>query len=587
MFEPSTLRRIAVRALAVFAGVAAVTSVAMPSAFADNTYFSTLDVSAPSVGSIDSVDSNFNQIHCGPDAPGPCTITDQQTELGARPTSGWYTYQLQASNGPAGYSWKWTSGCSGMTPTCTITNDQEFTSVGGEWVDTQFPQLTTLRVPSWGRQPVEVSAVASDNGPIKFFVWRICPVGSTDCISQFSDTGLTYLTGLADGQYEVSAYAVDTGLNGSNALSSTITIDSVVPTLTVTSPKARSTQDSFVATVHFTVSDPGLLDVRCNVDGNEQVDCADGWTTPFLENGEHTIVVQARDQAGNQTTITRRFTVVDPHVTLIGTLESVYGQRASISVQVPKNSTGHVEFDDAGSGLPLCVKTAPANGKSTCTFSGKHFRPGAHDVFVRFTGDATHKFAGATFSYLVDKAPSTMSAVAQDGRYGATYPLQVTGLPDQGTGTVEFRVGDTLLCTARVRASAAACSVGSRELEPGDYRVSATYLGDDTYLGVTRAFRLTVAKGFVTMTATNSDVVPAIVAGQSITLSARGLPGNATGTVVFTSNGLTLCTAKVQRGAATCQTGTDLPVGKYVTTASYSGDVHYLRAGARTTFSVT
>src|SRR4051812_19053382 len=191
MFEPSTLRRIAVRALALFAGVAAVTSVAMPAAFADNAYYSTLDVLPPSAGSIDSVDNHFNQIHCGPDSPGPCTIVDQQTELGARPTTGWYTYTLQASNGPAGYTWKWTSGCSGMTPTCTITNDQEFTSVGGEWVDTQFPQLTTLRVPSWGRQPVELSAVASDNGPIKFFVWRVCPVGSTDCTSQFSDTGLT------------------------------------------------------------------------------------------------------------------------------------------------------------------------------------------------------------------------------------------------------------------------------------------------------------------------------------------------------------------------------------------------------------
>jgi hypothetical protein len=586
MFEPSTLRRIAVRALAVFAGVAAVTSVAMPSAFADNTYFSTLDVSPPSAGSIDSVDSNFNQIHCGADAPGPCTITDQQTELGARPTSGWYTYQLQASNGPAGYSWKWTSGCSGFQAVCTVLNDQDFTSVGGEWVDTQFPQITTLRVPSWGRQPVEVSAAASDNGPIQFFVWTICHAGTTDCTNQFSDTGLTYLTGLADGQYDIQVYAVDTGLNGSAAASSTITIDSVAPDLTVTAPRANQTIDSFAATVHLSVADPGLWDVRCSIDGGEQQGCGDGWISPFLENGVHTVSVQARDQAGNETTVQRRFTVVDPQVTLIGTPESVYGQRASISVQVPKNSTAQVEFDDASTGLPLCIKAAPANGKTTCTFSGKHFRPGTHDVFVRFTGDAMHKFANATFSYTVDKAPATMSAVVQDGRYGATYPVQVTGLPEQATGTVEFRVGETLLCTAHVRASAAACSVGSRELEPGDYRVTASYLGNDTYLGVARSFRLTVAKGLVPLTATNSDIAPAIAVGESVTLTARGLPGNATGSVVFTSNGLTLCSAKVQRGAATCETGTDLPVGTYVTTASYSGDVHYLRAGARTTFSV-
>jgi hypothetical protein len=55
---------------------------------------------------------------------------------------------------------------------------------------------------------------------------------------------------------------------------------------------------------------------------------------------------------------------------------------------------------------------------------------------------------------------------------------------------------------------------------------------------------------------------------------------------VFTSNGITLCTAKVRQGAASCQTGTELPVGTYNTLATYGGDVHYLKDTARTTFSV-
>ncbi len=525
-------RTIAVRCLAVLAGAAAITSLAQPAAFADNAYYSMLDVMPPSAGSIDSVDSNFNQIHCGPDAPGPCTISDQQTELGGRPTTGWYTYQLMASNGPAGYSWKWTSGCSGMTPTCTITNDQEYTTVAGEWVDTQFPQITTLRVPGWGRQPVEVSAVAADNGPIKFFVWTICHSGTTDCVNQFSDTGLTYLTGLADGQYDVQVYAVDTGLNGSPAVSSTITIDSAAPVLTVSSPRQNVTYDSFSPAVRFTAADPGLMDVRCNVDGGEQVDCVDGWRPGFLANGTHTISVQARDRAGNQVTISRRFTVADPQVTLVGTAESVYGQPARITVQVPKNTNAVVEFDDASTGQPLCTKTAPVTGQTTCSFAPKHFRPGVHDIFVRFTGDAYHSIAGATFQYTVDRIPTTMSAVAQSGRYGSGYPVQVSGLPAQATGDVEFRAGDTLLCTAHVHDSAAGCTVGTRKLEPGSYPITATYLGNELYLPVTRTFRLLVLKGTVTMTATN------------------------------------------------------LPVGTYNTLATYAGDAHYLEDTARTVFYV-
>ena len=578
-------RTIAARCLAVLAGAAAAASIAMPAAHADTVYYSMLDVTAPSIGSIDSVDSNFNQIHCGADAPGPCSITDQQSSAGMRPTVGWYSYALQASGGPAGYSWQWTSGCSGMQPSCVVTNDQEYTSVAGEWVDTEFPQITTLRVPDWGRTPVEVSAVASDNsGSIKFYVWRICRLGTDDCTDQVSDTGLTYLTNLADDTYSVTVYAVDNALNGSLSASRTITIDSAAPQLSVTAPRVNGTIDSFVATVHLSVTDPGLMDVRCNLDGGEQQNCSDGWTTPALENGTHIVSVQARDQAGNQTTLSRRFTVVDPQVTLVGTPESVYGQPAHISVQVPKHTSAMVEFDDASTGAPLCTKQATITGTVTCTFGGKHFRPGVHDIFVRFTGDATHRSASATFQYTVDRIASTMTAVAQNGRYGTGYPVQVTGLPARATGDVEFRTGETVLCTAHVHDAAASCTVGTRKLEPGGYLVTATYLGDDTYLSTSRTFRLVVGKGSVTMTATASEVH--VEPGKSTTLSANGLPGNATGTVVFTSNSAVLCTATVSHGVASCATRTDLPAGTYPTVASYSGDTHYVRGVARTTFDV-
>ena len=98
----------------------------------------------------------------------------------------------------------------------------------------------------------------------------------------------------------------------------------------------------------------------------------------------------------------------------------------------------------------------------------------------------------------------------------------------------------------------------SATLAPGTYPVTATYSGDINYNG-------TVATGAI-FTVDKADppftesAAPATVPyGTTDTVSVAGLPGDATGTVTFTSGGITLCVADAS--GISCQTSTTLDPG--------------------------
>jgi hypothetical protein len=86
-----------------------------------------------------------------------------------------------------------------------------------------------------------------------------------------------------------------------------------------------------------------------------------------------------------------------------------------------------------------------------------------------------------------------------------------------------------------------------------------------------------------TMTASASPTSTAY--GNAVTLSVAGLPGNATGTVSFTSGTTTLCTATLP--ALSCDTPVTLAPATYPVTATYSGDGNYDGASADTSFVIT
>lgn len=110
----------------------------------------------------------------------------------------------------------------------------------------------------------------------------------------------------ADGVYE---YDVIVGIVQRRG---TFTVDRTPPRLAFTAgPEEGGEQVAREATLAFTATDEHLDGVACTADG-VAVACAERVELTDLEPGEHVVTVTARDRAGNETTVTRRFTVVKP-----------------------------------------------------------------------------------------------------------------------------------------------------------------------------------------------------------------------------------------------------------------------------------
>ena len=174
--------------------------------------------------------------------------------------------------------------------------------------------------------------------------------------------------------------------------------------------------------------------------------------------------------------------------------ESTYGQPAAITVQVPSERTPSVEFDDASTGAPLCIKAAhrerqghlhvlrqalPSGCRTTCSSASPATR--------------RTRWRSATFQYTVDRKPATMTATAQNGHYGTTTRCR----------SRDCRRSDRRRRVPHGRNSAVHRDVATRRIlhrrrphaRPGQLPGRASYLGDDLYLPARGHFRLAVHEG--------------------------------------------------------------------------------------------
>lgn len=124
-------------------------------------------------------------------------------------------------------------------------------------------------------------------------------------------------TALTDGEHRFSAQVSDFDGNVSNTVSMVFTVDTVAPTLNVTSPAAglltASTSIVVAGTTNDATSSPVTLTM--SLDGGAAQSVTVGTNGAFtktfsnLSHGNHSVVVTARDAAGKTTTVTRSFTV--------------------------------------------------------------------------------------------------------------------------------------------------------------------------------------------------------------------------------------------------------------------------------------
>jgi hypothetical protein len=299
-------------------------------------------------------------------------------------------------------------------------------------------------------------------------------------------------------------------------------------------------------------------------------------------------------------TVTRAVEVQPQSSTVsVGAAAAVVGDRATLTASVASGEsdgattpTGSVVFTDTESGAVLCTATL-ASGAASCDVPTSTV--GTRGITATYQGDADHASATGDGSLVVSKVPTaiTVTSTPASTTYGTTVTLAVGGLDavdgdrPAPTGTVEFRAGGKVLCTATLPATS--CDVSG--LAAGTHSVTAVYSGDGRYEGSTAvAVDLTVRKAATTITPGTSDptdpsgpsdpsgpgtdTTVTVTHGETTTLGSPNVPKDATGTIDYvTDDGTVLCTATLPD--TTCDVPADLAGGTYRVHARYSGDDNY------------
>ena len=116
---------------------------------------------------------------------------------------------------------------------------------------------------------------------------------------------------LKDGAHTISVTASDNDDNAASANTSSFTVDTVPPTLSVTAPTDRLITNKSTVTVTGKTDDATSKPVTVTVNGTAVTVGTDGAFSKdvSLANGSNTITIIAQDKAGKTTTVTRTVTL--------------------------------------------------------------------------------------------------------------------------------------------------------------------------------------------------------------------------------------------------------------------------------------
>lgn len=153
------------------------------------------------------------------------------------------------------------------------------------------------------------SGVKTSTISVKVDGTAITDIKTTAITNGYSVTA-TPASALSDGSHTVKINASDNDGNAAEEKSATFTVDTVPPTLNVTSPAEGLITASETVVVSGTTNDATSSPTTVTVNGNSVTVAANGSfsTTVTLEEGENTITIVATDTAGKTSTVTRHVT---------------------------------------------------------------------------------------------------------------------------------------------------------------------------------------------------------------------------------------------------------------------------------------
>ena len=203
------------------------------------------------------------------------------------------------------------------------------------------------------------------------------------------------------------------------------------------------------------------------------------------------------------------------------------------------------------------------NGKGTAV--GVKLAAGTYDFTAAWAGNDNYNAVGDSGKFSVAKVDSIIDVAVSDIKVGEDAVISVKLLSD-ATGSVTVTVNGKDYTETVVNGVA---NVKVADLKAGTYDVAVKYSGDNNYNAAVATSSFTVSKVDSTMDVTVED----IVFGEDLIVNAV-LPGDATGEVVITVNGVDYHVS-IENGKAT-GTISGLAAGDYTVTVKYAGDDKYV-----------
>jgi hypothetical protein len=300
--------------------------------------------------------------------------------------------------------------------------------------------LTALGSPLIGS--VSLQATASSNRGIANVKFQYAPSGTTDWTDVCTDSSVPYgcswnTPAIADGTYDVRAYATDNAGYARASVSTARVVDNYTLSVTLDDPGAMSGSEPLTATAAHASGGIQYLKIQHRAPGaTTWIDLCTGTTnagtcnldTTALPEGGRELRAVVRDNAGHiaQTTpITREIDNTPPETT----------------PNIPPQGSGQVtvsaEATDTGSGIrsvafqvfymgqwiTVCTDT---EAPYTCTADSSGVPDGTYSVRVITTDNAGVSTTGSTYQIVIDNTPPAGSAITA-GNGGATPGLLQSG----------------------------------------------------------------------------------------------------------------------------------------------------------------
>ena len=258
----------------------------------------------------------------------------------------------------------------------------------------------------------------------------------------------------------------------------------------------------------------------------------------------------------------------------VGALNITVGDLEIITVTGPKDATGLITLTLNGIDYILPIY----NGEAKFYFQDLVY--GTYDVSASYSGDNHYVAAENSTVFKVDKVLANLNIHVEDITFGENGLVIITLPSDIDGSIVTVNVNGKVY---PVTVENGFAKLPLRELNAGDYTISAVFAGNDKYLpGVSNAL-LTVSKADPALNVLISDVGYDGVFNINVALTgvdAIGLNGN----VIVTVNNKDY-SVNIVNGKGTA-VGVKLAAGTYDFTAAWAGNDNYNAVGDSGKFSV-